>query len=263
MRDELRGRAAGSGPNARGGRRGSPPRRPPRWPSTGPRTRRPRSTNSVGATSASTIVAVPSTAPGDVERSRGAGRPRRPRRCRHRTPTIASTAIGTFTSSRTCQGATASTKPPTVGPIASPTRPTVEMSVVARTRRPSSSNSRKASAIEPGVVIAAATPIAARTAMSCSAVVTNAVARLATPSSDQPDEHDPTSAEPVGERAERQHQPAEHDRVGAGHPLQRGGRRVQLAPDRRQRDVQDRVVQHLEEEHGGQPRQGHPGLPQR
>jgi hypothetical protein len=104
----------------------------------------------------------------------------------HRTPTIASTAIGTFTSSRTCQGATASTKPPTVGPIASPTRPTVEMSVVARTRRPSSANSRKASAIEPGVVIAAATPIATRTAMSCSAVATNAVARLATPSSARP-----------------------------------------------------------------------------
>ena len=60
------------------------------------------------------------------------------------------------------------------------------MRVVARTRRPSSSNSRKASAIDPGVVIAAATPIATRTAMSCSAVVTNAVARLATPSRTSP-----------------------------------------------------------------------------
>ncbi len=104
----------------------------------------------------------------------------------NRTPMIASTAIGTFTSSRTCHGATASTKPPTVGPIASPTRPTVEMRVIARTRRPSSSNSRKASAIDPGVVIAAATPITARTAISCSAVVTNAVARLATPSRTSP-----------------------------------------------------------------------------
>ena len=44
------------------------PRRPPRWPPTAPTSRRPRSTNSVGATSASTIVAVPSTAPGDVHR---------------------------------------------------------------------------------------------------------------------------------------------------------------------------------------------------
>jgi hypothetical protein len=48
------------------------------------------------------------------------------------------------------------------------------------------SNRRNASAIEPGVVIAAATPITTRTAMSCSAVLTNAVARLASPSSTSP-----------------------------------------------------------------------------
>jgi hypothetical protein len=99
---------------------------------------------------------------------------------------IASTAIGTFTRSRTCQGAIASTKPPVAGPIASPTRPTVEMSVVARTRRLSSSNSRKASAKDPGVVIAAAMPITARTTISCPAVATKAVARLAAPSSTRP-----------------------------------------------------------------------------
>jgi hypothetical protein len=43
-----------------------------------------------------------------------------------------------------------------------------------------------ASAIDPGVVIAAATPIATRTATSCSAVKTKAVARLATPSRTSP-----------------------------------------------------------------------------
>ncbi len=63
---------------------------------------------------------------------------------------MASAAIGTFTSSRICHGAMASTKPPAVGPIASPTRPTVEIRVIARTRRLSSANSRKASAIDPG-----------------------------------------------------------------------------------------------------------------
>ena len=102
------------------------------------------------------------------------------------TPMIARTAIGTFTSSSTCHGAIANTRPPTGGPIASPIRPTVEMRVIARTRRLSSSNSRNASAIDPGVVIAAATPIATRTAISCSAVPTKAVARLATPSRTSP-----------------------------------------------------------------------------
>ncbi len=135
--------------------------------------------------SASTIVAVPSAAPAPSTGSRcrpagsSAAMPAR-------IPMIASTAIGTFTSSRACQGATASTRPPAVGPSASPARPTVEMRVVARTRRPSSSNRRKASAIEPGVVIAAATPIATRMAMSCSAVRTRTVARPATPSRTSP-----------------------------------------------------------------------------
>ena len=40
--------------------------------------------------------------------------------------------------------------------------------------------------MDPGVVIAAATPIATRTAISCSAVVTSAVARLAAPSRTSP-----------------------------------------------------------------------------
>jgi len=71
-------------------------------------------------------------------------------------------------------------------PDGEPTSPTVEMRVITRTRRLSSWNSRKASAIDPGVVIAAATPIATRTAMSWSAVVTKAVARLATPSRASP-----------------------------------------------------------------------------
>ena len=138
----------------------------------------PSLTNRVGATRAMTMVAVPSRAPamstGSRCRSLATSRwtPRRTQR-------KASAAMGTFTSRSTCHGAIASTRPPAVGPIASPTRPTVEISVIARTRRPSSSKSRKASAIDPGVVMAAATPIATRTAMSCSAVVTKAVARLA------------------------------------------------------------------------------------
>ncbi|CAH0154941.1 hypothetical protein SRABI91_00805 [Rhodococcoides fascians] len=94
--------------------------------------------------------------------------------------------MGTFIKSKTCQGAKARTNPPTVGPTASPTRPTVEMRVSALTRSGSSSKSRKASAMEPGVVIAAATPMTARTATSCSGVVTRTMAALATASSVSP-----------------------------------------------------------------------------
>ncbi len=60
------------------------------------------------------------------------------------------------------------------------------MNVIARTRRSSPWNNRNASAIEPGVVIAAATPISDRTAMSSPTDVTNTVARLARPRSTSP-----------------------------------------------------------------------------
>lgn len=139
-----------------------------------------------------------------------------------RMPTKASRAIGTLMSRRTCQGATASTTPPTVGPTASPTSPTVEMSVIARTRRLSTSNSRKASAMEPGV------------------------------------EHYPAATESIGDRAEQQHETPEHDAVAAGHPLQGRRRGVEVAADRGERDVEDRVVEHLEEEDGGEAAEGHP-----
>lgn len=79
----------------------------------------------------------------------------------------------------------------------------------------------------------------------------------------QPDEHDPSPAEPIGDRTEHQHQAAEDNRVGAGHPLQRSRRSMQVTADRGQRDVQDRVVQHFEEEHRREARQRHPRLPQR
>ena len=72
------------------------------------------------------------------------------------------------------------------------------------------------------------------------------------------DEHHPTSAETVCERAECQHQAAEDHRIAAGHPLQSDRRCLQFPPDRGQCEVEDRVVEHLDEEDGGQARQGHP-----
>ena len=80
---------------------------------------------------------------------------------------------------------------------------------------------------------------------------------------DEADQHDPSPTEPVRDRAERQHQTAEGDRVRARHPLQAGGRRVQLPSDGGQGHVQDRVVQHLEQEDRRQAGQGDPRLPQR
>ena len=64
----------------------------------------------------------------------------------------------------------------------------------------------------------------------------------------QADLEHPRAADPVG-RGARQHQQAgEHQRVGGDGPLQLRGRRVQVAPQVRQRDVHGGVVEPDDEE---------------
>jgi hypothetical protein len=79
---------------------------------------------------------------------------------------------------------------------------------------------------------------------------------------DQPGEHDATPAKSVGDRPEQQHRTAEDDGVGPAHPLQRARRGLQVAPDGGQGDVEDRVVEHLEEEDRGEASEGDPRLAQ-
>ncbi len=206
----------------------------------------------VGVTRTPATVTVPRTAPRTSTGSRRRS-DRRSATIPARIPTNATTATGAFATSRTCHGATARTRPPTVGPTASPTRPAVEITVSARTRRSSASNRRNARAIAPGVVIAAATPV--RRADDDQPLDRgHGECRDAHPGEqDESDEHDPAATEPVGDGAEQEHQAAERQRVRAGDPLQRGRRCAEVAPDGRQGHGEDRVVEHLEQEHGGQP----------
>ncbi len=51
------------------------------------------------------------------------------------------------------------------------------------------------------------------------------------------------AAQTVAHRARQHQQARQHERIGVDRPLQARHRRVQLTPDRRQRDVDDRVVQ--------------------
>ena len=64
--------------------------------------------------------------------------------------------------------------------------------------------------------------------------------------------------EAVGERAGRQLERGERERVGVDHPLQVGQRGVQRLLDVRQRDVHDRDV---EQEHEGADGDGDQGPP--
>ena len=60
----------------------------------------------------------------------------------------------------------------------------------------------------------------------------------------QPGHEQAPPSEQVGEPAAEQQHAAEEDRVGGDHPLQALLREVQVGPDRRQRDVHDRDVEH-------------------
>ena len=71
----------------------------------------------------------------------------------------------------------------------------------------------------------------------------------------EPDQQHASAPEPVGHRSGGEQQAAERQRVGAGDPLQRGRAAAEVAADRGQRDRQQRVVDHLDEEgqaEGGQ-----------
>jgi hypothetical protein len=60
----------------------------------------------------------------------------------------------------------------------------------------------------------------------------------------QPDGEGALAAEPVTERTHRQEQARKHQDVGVDHPLQLGGAGIEVALQRWQGDIDDRVVHH-------------------
>lgn len=75
----------------------------------------------------------------------------------------------------------------------------------------------------------------------------------------QPDQHHAAASESVGQRAEQQHEASEGDGVAAGHPLQRRGRRGEVASDGGKRHREDRVVEHFDQEDRRERAEGKPG----
>ena len=165
-----------------------------------------------------------------------------------RTPTQATRAMGALTSRSHSQPTWARAVPPSSGPRTKPDIPTTIMTVMARIRRAWSSKSRKTSELVIGAIAAAATPRAARSAMSSPVVVTAATARLMIAEAGEPPEEHPAAAEPIGRRAGGEQQSPERQRVGPGDPLESGRAAPEVAADRRQRDRQEGVVDHLDEE---------------
>ena len=149
------------------------------------------------------------------------------------------------------------------GPRTKPDMPTTIITVMARMRSALSSKSRKTSELVIGAIAAAAMPRAARRAISSPACVTHDDAQAEQPEDGEADQQHASAAEPVGHRAGGEQQAAEGQRVGAGDPLQRGGAAAEVAADGRQRDRQQGVVDHLDEEGQTERGQRDPGRAQR
>lgn len=95
-------------------------------------------------------------------------------------------AIGALTTNSHSHRAWASAVPPRSGPRTKPDMPTMIITVMARIRRALSSNRRKTREFVIGAIAAAATPSAARRAMSSPAVVTSTTHRLSEPNTASP-----------------------------------------------------------------------------
>ena len=198
------------------------------------------------------MVAMLSTAPGRSSASwvrssgRSAGTPRR-------TPMQAISAIGALTTSSHSHRTWASAVPPSSGPRTNPDMPTTIIRVMARIRSALSSKSRKTSELVIGAIAAAAMPSPARRAISSPARADTKTTHQAQQAEHgEPDQQHPPTSEPVGDRPGGEQQAAEGQRVRAGDPLQRGRAAAEVATDRGQRDRQQRVVDHLDEERQAQ-----------
>ena len=115
-----------------------------------------------------------------------------------------------------------SSQPPTIGPIAMATPPIAPHKPMARARSPRSVKTLEMSDSVAGNVIAAPSPITARAAMSCGAVVVNPPASDAAPTTASPASSMPLRPNRSDKAAERQQQRGEHQVVGIDDPLELG-----------------------------------------
>ncbi len=117
-----------------------------------------------------------------------------------RTPSHPSSAIGALTSSSPTQRMCASTVPPISGPRMKPLIPTTIIRVIARMRSFSVSNRRKTSEFVTGAIAAAATPRAARSAISEPDDSTQITPMLISPNAARP--HSRTRRRPIRSAAD-------------------------------------------------------------
>ena len=164
----------------------------------------------------------------------------------------AATTTGTTTRKTAFQSKCSTMKPESSMPMAPPPPATPAQIATAFAR---SSRGKTLVRIESvaGMIMAPAAPMTTRAPMSSpdESAIRPAYSE-AKPNRARPSLHDALAAESLAERAHREEQAGEHERVGVHHPLLLGRRCAQVARERRQHDVQRRVAQHDDEQAGAE-----------
>ena len=153
----------------------------------------------------------------------------------------AATTIGMLTRKTLLQSKFSISQPPVIGPMAMPIPATADQMAIAFGRSFSGKMLVRIERVV-GMIAAAPTPIRARDAISCVVPGATAASSEPTPKTDQPEGQGLLAAEAIAQAARDQQQHGEHEQIAVHDPLQLARAGVELLLDRRQRDVQDRVV---------------------
>ena len=165
--------------------------------------------------------------------------------------------MGTFTKKIQLQSMCSVMSPPMSGPIASAIAETPAQMPIAIPRW---CGGKVAEMIESvaGIISAAPTPWSVRAPISIPPLDGEPAGERREREDHEPDQEDAAAPEEVGELAAREHEHGEGERVGVHGPLELGETDPEVALDRRERDVHDRVVEHDHEERERERSQGPP-----
>ena len=187
------------------------------------------------ATSAPPTSNVPTTSSDALRRLR-------PSRGRPRTrPPRAMATIGTFTRNTLPQEKCESSRPPSVGPMMTPTPATADQAAIACGRSRGGNTAFRIESVA-GMTKAAPSPITTRSAISTPALGAKAAARLPSAYTHKSADERESPAVAVAERPGGDQQGSEAERVGVHDPLQGARAGVQHPRKGGQRRVEHRVV---------------------
>ena len=159
-----------------------------------------------------------------------------------RPATSAPATIGRFTRKIQAQLVCSISQPPATGPIAMPMPETPAQMPIAFARSCAGKLATRIESVD-GMMNAPPMPISARITIRSSGVVASAEPSEPRPKTARPKRQRALAAEAVAERAGGQQHAREHEHVDVDDPLQLRGGRVEIALERGQRDVEDRVVE--------------------